>query len=283
MTPEQQALMKDMIGQLGGGDLNKGDFLTAGEHTSLAGLEQMAMDRVAPNQQADEALSGIIAGKGNPTDFTDYFNTNVQDPALKDFSTKIMPAISRSFGGSSFFGSERGQADRNASSDLMTGLTASRSKMAFDTQESANNRLLTALGLQPQVQQARSNMAVTELGAKGVERGARDTRINQLLQLLQTKGIENLGAGLPGSTGMLQSFAGGFGQGIGGAMGGSDRRTKRNIQRVGTTPSGVPIYRFQYVGATGSHLGVMADEVDHIPGAVVELQGTKFVDYRKVI
>jgi hypothetical protein len=281
MTPEQQALMKDMIGQLGGGDLNKGDFLSAGEHTSLAGLEQMAMDRVAPNQQADEALSGIIAGKGNPTDFTDYFNTNVQDPALKDFTTKIMPAISRSFGGSSFFGSERGQADRNASSDLMTGLTASRSKMAFDTQESANNRLLTALGLQPQVQASRSQTAVSELGAKGVERGARDTRINQLLQLLQTKGIENLGAGLPGSTGMLQSFAGGFGQGVGGAM--SDRRVKKNIERVGSTPSGVPIYRFQYAGATGTHIGVMADEVSHIPGAVFELQGVKFVDYRKVI
>lgn len=74
---------------------------------------------------------------------------------------------------------------------------------------------------------------------------------------------------------------------LGGSLGAaaimSDRRLKRNIVRVGETGSGIPIYDFQYVwdGETGPvYRGVMADEVRHIPNAVVPMpNGYDAVNY----
>jgi hypothetical protein len=50
----------------------------------------------------------------------------------------------------------------------------------------------------------------------------------------------------------------------------SDRRLKRNIKRIGTHPSGLPWYEFDYVWGEHSQ-GVMADEVIHVkPHAVID-------------
>jgi hypothetical protein len=67
----------------------------------------------------------------------------------------------------------------------------------------------------------------------------------------------------------------------------SDRRLKKDIRRAGETPNGTPLYRFRYVweGPTSpERLGVMADEVEHIAGAVArDVHGYALVDYGKVI
>ena len=62
----------------------------------------------------------------------------------------------------------------------------------------------------------------------------------------------------------------------------SDRRLKKNIKRIGKTDSGLNIYSYDYIwGQPG--IGVMADEVMHIPGAVIDHpSGYKMVDYSKV-
>jgi hypothetical protein len=56
----------------------------------------------------------------------------------------------------------------------------------------------------------------------------------------------------------------------------SDRRLKRNIQRIGTHPLGFGLYLFEYareLGQAGRRFGVMADEVARaMPEAVVERQ-----------
>lgn len=63
----------------------------------------------------------------------------------------------------------------------------------------------------------------------------------------------------------------------------SDRRLKRNVQRIGTTVKGVPIYRFQYIGSEGVYTGPMADEVEQIvPQAVRMIAGYKAVDYSMI-
>jgi Chaperone of endosialidase len=78
-------------------------------------------------------------------------------------------------------------------------------------------------------------------------------------------------------------------QGLGSMAGGlfklSDRRLKRDIVRLGTLPSGLPLYAFRYVWSDDLHTGVMAQEVEQvIPAAVVTLPGgIKAVDYRKVM
>lgn len=63
----------------------------------------------------------------------------------------------------------------------------------------------------------------------------------------------------------------------------SDRRTKENIERVGETDGGTPIYRYNYKGMNTPMLGVMAQEVEKDnPDAVAEFDGIKYVDYSRV-
>jgi hypothetical protein len=63
----------------------------------------------------------------------------------------------------------------------------------------------------------------------------------------------------------------------------SDRRTKENIKRVGTTDGGLPVYTFNYIGDMTTQMGVMAQDVEKVdPKAVREFGGIKHVDYRRV-
>jgi hypothetical protein len=63
----------------------------------------------------------------------------------------------------------------------------------------------------------------------------------------------------------------------------SDRRLKKNIQRVGTLTSGIPVYDFEYLWGERKR-GVMADEVRKVfPNAVSrDFSGYDKVDYAKV-
>ncbi len=76
--------------------------------------------------------------------------------------------------------------------------------------------------------------------------------------------------------------------GLGGQLGAaaimSDRRVKRDIVRVGSTSSGIPTYTFRYNNDDAqTYFGVMADEVAHIPGAVIRgHDGYDRVDYSRV-
>lgn len=53
------------------------------------------------------------------------------------------------------------------------------------------------------------------------------------------------------------------------AYGSSDRRLKRDIERAGELPNGLPTYRFRYLDDDRQRIGVMADEVrERFPDAV---------------
>jgi len=78
-----------------------------------------------------------------------------------------------------------------------------------------------------------------------------------------------------------QAFLGGAMSGAG-MMGSafSDRRLKRNVERIGTTPGGYPWYRFEYLwGEPGE--GVMADEVPQ-DWVIQHPSGYAKVDYGRV-
>lgn len=66
------------------------------------------------------------------------------------------------------------------------------------------------------------------------------------------------------------------------AFGLSDERAKENIELIGETFDGQPLYRFKYKGDPGgqTHIGPMAQEVEQkTPDAVQEKDGLKYVDY----
>lgn len=94
--------------------------------------------------------------------------------------------------------------------------------------------------------------------------------------------------GLSAAAGGSGGDNGGIANLIGGALGAwastgfawSDRSLKRDITRLGATPGGLPVYAFRYLWSDEVHVGVMADEVVSVPGAVMEIGGLCAVDYR---
>lgn len=83
-------------------------------------------------------------------------------------------------------------------------------------------------------------------------------------------------AGIPGISGGTATL-GGL---LAGLAGLSDRRAKTDIQRIGATDAGTPIYRYRYRGTDTWQIGVMADENKHAIKAYVN--GLALVDYRKI-
>ena len=75
---------------------------------------------------------------------------------------------------------------------------------------------------------------------------------------------------------------GGLGKGLGKM---SDRRVKRDINRVGVLPNGLSLYSFRYLWSDEPQLGLMADEVERIhPAAVLEgPAGFKMVNYELAV
>ena len=89
------------------------------------------------------------------------------------------------------------------------------------------------------------------------------------------------------------SYSSGLFGGIGSALGGaatgagiflaSDRRLKTDIEKVGKTNAGLPIYTYKYKGDNKTQMGVMAQDVEKkTPKAVKEVGGFKAVNYALV-
>ena len=91
-------------------------------------------------------------------------------------------------------------------------------------------------------------------------------------------GISNL---LGSATGTGAGGAKTGGSGLLGLLNWSDRRLKEDIAPVGTLFDGTPVYGYRYKGAPAYHIGLMAQDVEKTtPGAVIEINGYKAVDYR---
>jgi hypothetical protein len=87
----------------------------------------------------------------------------------------------------------------------------------------------------------------------------------------------------------LFSGLGGLAQGVGSAAAAaipfmmSDKRLKTDIEKVGKTDAGLPIYTYKYKGDNKTQMGVMAQDVEKKnPKAVKEVGGFKAVNYALV-
>ena len=74
----------------------------------------------------------------------------------------------------------------------------------------------------------------------------------------------------------------GFGAALLGALP-SDRRLKKDIRRIGRLSNGVSVYSYRFRHNDKADIGVMADEVGHIPGAVARVGGIELVNYQRVL
>ena len=117
---------------------------------------------------------------------------------------------------------------------------------------------------------------VTDLGASG---GFGSNQGGGMMGFGGMGGGMGAGQGGQGGGGMGGGGMGGGGMGGGGMGGGgggmfSDRRLKTHIKLMGTSPSGITIYQFRYVGGGPLYQGVLAQELlDTHPNAVVRMPG----------
>lgn len=314
LTPEQQQLLQSLIGSFNaaggadavppefGGDLNVAP--SGVESASLAALEQRALqlqDPSAVDNAAAETLRSLLDFEGQQQDVSELFQTNIRDPALANFAEDVLPQISRSFGGSNFFSSERAETDRSAQEGLIDSLTRSRTQLEFDAFNTSRNRALQAAGLVPGVSGARTNELLGIFGAGREATGLQERnigrefteftrqqeeqarRIRQILATLGIQGQENIVTVDPGSSGFLTEAAGGAAAGAAGAFLSSEE-LKKNIKPfdgpVLDKIMELPIQTWEYVGTNTPHSGPMAEKFTEVFGvgngreiAVVDVMG----------
>ena len=235
LTPEQEELLRLLIEQISGGQGGEtfGIETSPLELQSLAGLE--ALGASLPGDQTESSRAATRTGVAglealeelfgrDPTDFDEFFETNIRDPLVEDFNEDILGLGTRFSG--SFFGGERREAERGAREDLLDALVAGRASTALSFRQQDTEAALNALGLLPGIAGfastsefaapiAQGNILLGLLGGGGAERGVVQQQLNEKNRRLRT-GLEALGIGgfenivfnNPGTTGFIPSLVG---------------------------------------------------------------------------
>lgn len=252
LSPEQLRLLQQLLGQSGANpdlaSLSQGTQPFGGkmapdlsrlENTSLAALEQMALQAASPG--GDPSISGARETLGRHMEedtfdeaaFDEYFGEAVAAPMLDMFKRDVLPEMTRRFSGSAAFGSDRMTAERGATQDFMKTLTGERAGQAFKTSQAGKDRSLQAAGMVPGVVGAQGNQLMQLMQAGAVPREVEGTKLSmdyqeflrqqeskrkaydRALALLGIQPHENTNIVKPGQPGLLQGVAGGVGAGVG--------------------------------------------------------------------
>lgn len=309
LSPEQQATAKALSDYLTGAVRQPGAGyqgpltapLSNAENLSLAALEERSRALAAggDNDIAVDALNKILTR--DATDVESFFKTNIQQPAVNDFSEVVRPALEANFA-DQFFGSARRDASQNADEELIKYLTQARTETALRGREQDTNAILQALSLAPTVNQAGTTEQLNILNAlstpRDVAQGGLDREFQRFLetqrqqntitqlanQFVGTPHQENITTVTEGSGGLLGGFLSSAGAGsflstlIPGAAGSgaassaaslallSDRRLKTAITSIGKL-AGLTLYHWVWtplgkaLAGDQPTIGFMSDEV----------------------
>ena len=129
------------------------------------------------------------------------------------------------------------------------------------------------------VQQAEASRESTLLGMEmgemaGARAGVQAAYGNQMAGFGAITGMQNARMAMTGQ------IIGGVAQGVGSAIA-SDRRLKKNIEYMFDSPSGLPVYNFEYIDVkygSGIHQGVMSDEIP-LEAVITHSDGFDRVNY----
>lgn len=249
LSPEQQAVQGQLQSffQTPKGDPKKQQPFQGPLVAPLSNLEALSLSALEDRARAlatgqpdptaagaQQALQQILGG--GPTDFNEFFKTNVQDPLLQSFQRDITPAISRSFA-DQFFGGQRLETQRRANEDLLTQLVRARADLALKFGQQDTQNKLEAARLAPAV--AGSDIGVLQdlLSSGAVPRTVEtdqlqaefarfkefQDRLNQkarvLLGFLGTPTQENIVTQTGGSSGLIGGLLSGVAGGAGKVFG----------------------------------------------------------------
>lgn len=161
-------------------------------------------------------------------------------------------------------------------SELLSNQAAKGKIGSGGTPAALQERLLgLGTGLIQQNIQQRMGLANIGLGAAGGGATAAQTASRGIADLLG-QGASAQAAGIVGAENARQQRQNQLIQL--GALAASDRRVKKDIKVIGSYKD-LPVYKFKYIWDEKDQIGFMAQDVEHIPEAVVEINGIKHVDY----
>ena len=232
-----------------------------------------------------------FAGMENPfEDLTvDQQSAQFQMEQGRQQRANILASLSGAAGASGIAGLAQTLAGQGTLQARQVGADISRQEAA--------NRMATAQGAQQidslrrqgaaAVQQAEASREATlyasELGEMaGARAGVQAAFGNQMSGQATMASMQNARMGMWGD--IIGGVTGAIGDVAGAFVGKSDRKLKKNIKLVSKSPSGLPIYTFEYIDAKfgeGVYQGVMADEVPR-EAVVKHPDGYDMVDYGMV-
>ena len=200
-------------------------------------------------------------------------------------------------------------ATRQASVDIAQQQTQNALRAAQAGQQIDQMQRQTDMQIQQAVAQGAASADMAERGGAAMLQGAEISRKSTLLGMSAgdyggaNAGVQaafgnqmaaiGMGAQMHAARmGMFGQIIGGVASGAGAALGGplgssissaigSDRRLKKNIEYKFNSPSGIPVYNFEYIDAkhgSGVHQGVMSDEVPR-EAVIMHPGGYEMVNY----
>lgn len=228
---------------------------------------------------AGDTLEGLQGRDQYAPGFADtmqrFQDPNANAAALQGIKSNviadIMPAINSSFAGSGMTGGSLHQ--QNLTKGLSSGLADVENQFyqqgadrSINAANSMNQAFGDSFGRDLALSQAQA-------GLGGMFQDAKSSALNSLLGAATGNATQTQSQS-PGLAGIL-------GGGLQIASLFSDIRLKENIKEVGQMHDGTPIYTYTYKNdPSTTHMGVMAQEVGHIEGAVsVHETGFKQVNY----
>ena len=261
-----------MIGNLfGGGDAEKAAGLQAqGAQQSIdatQGYYNQGVNWLQPYAQSGQAGNNILSQLfTNPQDQQSVYDLFKSSP----FYQSMFEALPEQFR----------QNDGSMAANRLYNSGANveaRNRIAQQgIQGALGNWLGYAQNIGQQGQSASSNLAGFAQNQGLTEAGLLGNKYNALAQ-------QQVASSAIGND-MLGKLIGGVGTGVGYGIGKSDIRLKRDVKRIGTLLSGLPIYAFRFVDDDVPRSGVMAHEAREIfPEAVIEHpDGYLMVDYAQI-
>lgn len=121
------------------------------EAMSLAGLENLASGRPSGAaggqqfQQGRDVISQLLAEE--PRDVEEYFRQTVEEPTLRAYEERILPAMrGQQVGGGQLFGSQQRGQENVQRRDLASELTRERTRTVFEERQRTTENKLRAMG-----------------------------------------------------------------------------------------------------------------------------------------
>lgn len=253
-SPELQGLFNQRIGVVGE-DISRAptDESFAGEGQRLENATyQRMMNLLNPNyQQQEAALKSELANKGIVEGSEAYNNEldNFNRRRNESYNQAALEAVG---------------AGRQEQSRLFTqGLQARQSDLSRRSQ--LYNELASLIG----TQQIRTPTELDVMGPFSQQYQGQLNSVNSANANAASRNSQTTSAAASLATALLAMF--------------SDRRLKRDIEKIGELPSGLNMYSYRYLWDETPRVGVMADEAEALfPEAIGEMYGFKTVDYSRI-